>query len=91
MSKLYWRLLDQQAAALTFSEALYLATKGGGAFFGRVGSFEPGYELDAIVLDDTALPHPQPLTVTQRVERAFYLAGECAITHKYVAGRPISL
>ena len=91
MSKLYWRLLDQQATSLTFSEALYLATKGGGAFFGRVGSFEPGYELDAIVLDDTTLPHPQPLTVTQRVERAFYLAGECAITHKYVAGRSISL
>ena len=90
-SKLYWRLVDQEDRALTLSEALYMATKGGGAFFGRVGSFEPGYELDAIVLDDAALPHPQPLTVTQRVERAFYLAGECAITHKYVAGQPIAL
>ena len=88
-SKLYWRLVDQNDRALTLAEALYLGTKGGGAFFGRVGSFEPGYELDAIVLDDSALTHPQPLSVTERVERALYLSGECSIVQKYVAGRPI--
>ena len=37
---------------------LYLATKGGGAFFGKVGSFEPGYEFDAIVMDDSTCHHP---------------------------------
>ena len=89
-SKLYWRLVDQDDRALTMSEALYMATKGGGAFFGRVGSFEPGFELDAIVLDDSALPHPQPLSVAERVERAMYLSGECAITQKYVAGERIA-
>lgn len=88
-SKLYWRLMDQREKALTLPEAFYLATKGGGAFFGRVGSFEAGYEADAVVLDDTALPHPQELTVRERVERALYLSGECRVTQKYVAGKAI--
>ena len=88
-SKLYWRLIDQNERALTLSEAFYLATKGGGAFFGRVGSFEKGYEMDAIVVDDTGLPHPQELSVSERVERAVYLPGDCRITHKYVAGECI--
>ena len=41
-SKLYWRLVDQDSRPLTMEEAFYLATKGGGAFFGQVGSFEEG-------------------------------------------------
>lgn len=36
------------------SEALYLGTKGGGSFFGQVGSFEEGYEFDAVVLNDAS-------------------------------------
>lgn len=90
-SKLYWRLIDQDDRALTLAEAFYLATKGSGAFFGKVGSFDKGYELDAIVLDDTGLPHPQELTVAERLERAIYLSGDCKITQKYVAGEPILL
>jgi len=89
VSKLYWRICDQQDQALTLSEAFYLATKGSGAFFGKVGSFECGYELDAIVLDDTDLPHPQELSVAERLERAIYLSGDCRITNKFVAGEPI--
>ena len=88
-SKLYWRLVDQADRALTLAEAFYLATRGGGAFFGRVGSFEPGYELDALIVDDSGLPHPQALSVAERVERAMYLSGECRITQKYVAGQAI--
>ena len=65
-SKLRWRLLDASLKPLTIEEAFYMATKGGGAFFGKVGSFEPGYEFDAVVCDDSRLEHPQPLTVKQR-------------------------
>lgn len=36
---------------LKFHEAFYLATKGGGQFFGRVGSFEKDYMFDALVID----------------------------------------
>lgn len=86
MSKLYWRLVDQGAAALSFSEALYMATKGGGSFFGKAGSFEPGYMLDALVLDDAALRTACDLTLPQRLERALYLSGELKLVQKYVDG-----
>lgn len=85
-SKLRWRLVDQTTPALTMPEALYMATKGGGAFFGKVGSFEPGYEFDAVVLDDSSLPTTRACTLTERLERVVYLSGgaPCA---KYVQGR----
>ena len=73
VSKLYWRCLDREARPLTFPESLYLATKGGGAFFGKAGSFEEGYAFDALVLDDSAEPAARPLSVRERLERAFYL------------------
>jgi guanine deaminase len=88
-SKLYWRLIDQADEALTLDEAFYMATKGGGAFFGKVGGFEAGYEADALVVDDSGLPHPQELTVRERAERALYLPGDVRIVQKYVAGTPI--
>ena len=49
---------------LTFTvieEVFYLATKGGGEFFGKVGSFEEGYEFDAVVIEDATIRHPQEL------------------------------
>ena len=90
VSKIYFRLADQSCKPLVFSEAFYLATKGGGAFFGKVGSFEEGYAFDAVVLDDSVLPHPQPLTLAERMERAVYLGlDEKNITAKMVAGNRI--
>ena len=90
VSKLYWRLVDASVAPLTFCEAFYLATKGGGAFFGNVGSLERGYDFSAVVLDDSSLKHPFTLTIAQRVERAAYSAldnyGICA---KFVSGTPL--
>ena len=90
VSKMYFRMVDEGARPLVFSEALYLATKGGGKFFGRVGSFEEGYEFDAVVMDDSLLPHPQSLSLSERLERAVYLGlDEKNITAKFVAGRKI--
>ena len=67
-----------------------MATKGGGAFFGKVGSFEEGYEFDAVVMDDSVIPHPRSLNLAERMERAVYLGlDEKNITAKYVAGRKI--
>lgn len=85
-SKLRWRLVDSDTPALTLPEALYMATKGGGAFFGKVGSFEAGYALDAVVLDDSALPTTRDCTLAERLERFVYLSDgrPCA---KYAAGR----
>ena len=90
VSKMYWRHVNQDCKPIVFSEAFFLATKGGGEFFGKVGSFESDYEFDAIVLDDSCLEHPQELTILQRLERAVYLSldtqGICA---KYVNGNQI--
>ena len=90
VSKMYFRMVDEAYKPLVFSEAFYLATKGGGAFFGKVGSFEAGYEFDAIVMDDSVLPHPQSLSLAERMERAVYLGLDGKkITAKFVAGRKI--
>lgn len=86
-SKLRWRLLDQSIKPLTVDQAFYLATAGGGSFFGKVGKFDEGYELDAVVLDDSALEHPQELSVRARLERCIYLADERCNAAKYVSGR----
>jgi guanine deaminase len=85
-------MVNEDFKPLVFSEAFYLATKGGGAFFGKVGSFEEGYEFDAVVLDDSVLPHPQTLSITERMERAVYLGlDEKNIVAKYVSGNKISV
>lgn len=90
VSKLYWRLADQSARPLTFREAFYLATKGGGEFFGAVGSFEDGYDFSAVVLDDSALRHPFPLTVEQRLERCAYSGlDQYGLRAKFVGGRRV--
>lgn len=90
VSKLHWRLLDHDSEPLSFQESFYMATKGGGSFFGRVGSFEDDYEFDAVVLDDSVIPHPQPLTAHERIERAFYLGlDRNGIRSKYVRGKRV--
>ena len=86
MSKLFWRLQDTDKKPLSLSDAFYLATKGGGAFFGKVGSFEEGYAFDALVLDDTFLPSPAGLDMVSRLERLVYLADQRAMREKYVSG-----
>lgn len=90
-SKLRWRMQDDGLKPLTLEEVFYIATKGGGEFFGNVGSFEPGFELDAVVLDDTRIVHSQNLDVRARLERMIYLADEREVRAKYVRGREICL
>lgn len=90
VSKMYWRIVDKNAKPLKFEEVFYMATVGGGKFFGNVGSFEKGYEFDALVLNDERLPHPQELSLRQRLESFAYLSGDMIeIEAKYVAGNRI--
>lgn len=91
VSKLRWRLADQTLAPLTLNEAFYMATIGGGSFFGKVGSFEKGYEFDALILDDSRIRHPQEITARDRLERLVYLADDRNLTGKYVQGRRIEI
>ncbi|MBE6846112.1 MAG: HD domain-containing protein [Ruminococcus sp.] len=90
MSKHYCHISGKKDCTLTFREAFYLATKGGGNFFGKVGSFEEGFEFSAVILDDSKIPSPEKLPITDRTERAVYssldLFGICA---KYSWGKKI--
>ncbi|MDO4741702.1 MAG: amidohydrolase family protein, partial [Eubacteriales bacterium] len=87
-SKLRWRYVDQSEKPLTMPEALYMATAGGGAFFGKVGLFEPGYCFDAVVIDDSAHNRLRAFSPGERIERCAYLNKE-TITAKYVDGRRV--
>ena len=89
VSKLRWRLVEPELKPLTVEETFYLATKGGGEFFGKVGSFEAGYELDAVILDDSILPHPQELTLKERLERMLYMDDKNCVVAKIVAGKQL--
>ncbi|MFP3154226.1 amidohydrolase family protein [Lachnospiraceae bacterium ZAX-1] len=90
VSKLRFKLKeDKKYRPLTIEEAFYMGTKGGGAFFGKVGSFECGYELDAVVVDDGDLATAKGLSVKDRLERVIYLSRDEHIVEKYVAGRHI--
>lgn len=89
VSRLVSRLIDPELKPLSISEVFYLGTKGGGSYFGKCGSFEDGYELDALVLDESSMPHPQPLSLRQRLERYIALSSPFDILHKFVAGKQI--
>lgn len=66
-----------------------MATRGGGEFFGRVGSFDRGYEFDALVIDDSHLARMQEADPADRFLRSLYLSHECTLTAKYVRGGKI--
>lgn len=88
VSKLYYAESNKQTAFLTLPEAFYLATKGGGSFFGKVGSFEPGYEFDALVIDDSELNFDN-YTLAERIERFIYIGDDRQIKTRYVRGNEV--
>ena len=89
VSKLRESLTGQKNQTLTLTEVFYLGTKGGGKFFGDVGSFEKGYEFDAIVLNDKSFGDNSDFTLKERLERIIYLSDDRNIVAKYVAGNKI--
>ena len=89
VSKLRYRLVDEKIKPLSREEAFYMATLGGGEFFGKVGSFEKGYEFDAIVIDDEKLLEEDKFNLKQRLERIVYLSKDEDIVSKFVRGNKI--
>ncbi|MHC1719513.1 MAG: amidohydrolase family protein [Clostridiaceae bacterium] len=88
LSKLYWTT-HPESKAISFPEAFHMATKGGGSFFGKVGSFEEGYEFDALIIEDSDPDPLVPLSLEERLERYVYTGSMENIAGKYVAGRRI--
>lgn len=89
-SKLRAHFMGMRERPVTLCEAFYMGTKGGGTLFGKVGSFEPGYLFDAVVLNDHRLKAPGALSIQERLERAVYLEKDVVIEHKFVQGSEIT-
>lgn len=80
---------NHQCPFLTLSEAFWIATKSAGSFFGKVGSFDPDYEFDALVIDDSDLNHDN-YSLLERLERYIYLGDDRQIKHRFCSGKEIS-
>ncbi len=88
-SKMRTRLLNEDAT-ITLEQAFFIATKGGGSIFGKVGSFEPDYEMDAVILKDDWIRSPRTVTTHDRLERLIYEGDNRAVEASYVKGRKLS-
>lgn len=72
--------------ALQLPEALYLATKKSGSFFGKVGSFEQGYDFDALVIrTDEMIPR----TPFEKLEQYIYDGDDRNIVARYCRGEKV--
>ena len=89
VSKMHYQQ-QHERPFLTLSEAFWMATKSAGSFFGRVGSFEPGYEFDALVIDDSDLNHDN-YSLLERMERYIYLGDDRQIIHRFCRGKEIRI
>ena len=88
VSKMHYQL-DHSKPFLTLPEVFWIATKSAGSFFGKVGSFEPGYDFDALVIDDAVL-YPAEYSLTHRLERFIYLGDDRQIVHRFCRGQEIA-
>ena len=88
-SKMYYRLVDTNVLPLSFEEMFYLATIGGGSYFGKVGTFKDGYDFDAVVIDDSKMFSMRDMSIRERIERMVYNDADAIITDKYVRGNNI--
>jgi guanine deaminase len=75
-------------ARITFANAFYMATKGGGSVFDRVGSLEKGYRFNALVLDHLEDSF-SPLSAEKRLERFCYAGDDRNITARFLDGKQI--
>ena len=86
-SKMHYQQ-DKSKAFLTLPEIFWIATKSAGSFFGKVGSFEPGYEFDALVIDDKVLNFDN-YSLLHRLERFIYLGDDRQIVRRFCRGQEV--
>ena len=75
---------------VSFPEAFYMATKSGGQLFDKVGSLEPGYYFDALVIDNLEDDFMK-LNPSQIVERFCYNGETNNIKLRFLRGKKIEL
>jgi guanine deaminase len=94
-SKLRWVFTERNGQPfaerhyLSIANVLYLATKGGGQFWGKAGSFETGYLFDAVVFDDSPLADFIPRPLHDRLDRLITQSDDRHIHAKYINGKKV--
>lgn len=88
LSKLKAFYEPEENRSITFANAFHMATKEGGALFGKVGSLEPGYEFDALVIRDFSDPF-RKITPEQKVERFCYTGNPADILAGFIHGETV--
>ncbi len=83
-------MYDDSWEAVKLSEAFYMATKSGGRYFDKVGSFEEGYCFNALVINDDNFGN-ENLSPIERLERFCYLGDDRNIVARYILAEEISL
>ncbi len=86
------KILDIQGEndKLDVCNVLYMATKSGGEFFGKVGSFENGYDATFLVIDDENL-QGFDVALIERLERFLYLGDDRNIFKRVVRGKILEI
>lgn len=86
-SNIYNIHVNSDFRQLSLSEVFYLATKGGGKFFGNVGSFEKDYHFDALVIDDEF----KDFSLEERLSKFIYFGKTDDIKEIYISGKKIAV
>ena len=81
-------LYEPDNRTISFEEAFYMATLGSGDIFGKVGSFKPGYDFDALVVSGLQDPFME-LSLKELVERFCYSGDVSNIKYRYLRGKQI--
>ena len=74
--------------SIPFETAFWMATKEGGALFGKVGSLEPGYDFDALIIRDFSDPF-RAIRPEETVERFCYTGNPSDILAGFIRGEPV--
>ena len=83
-------VFNPEEEMISFSEAFYMATVVGGSFFGKIGKFNEGYEMDCLVIDVPEI-YRKYYTLEDCLEKYVYTGDDRWISKRIVAGKEISV
>ena len=81
-------LYENDNRVITAKEAFYVATKGPGSLFGKVGSFEEGYDFDALIIDGLQDDF-RNISPAELMERFCYSGDVSNIKKRFLRGKEI--
>lgn len=76
--------------SITLENAFFMATKMGGTAFDRVGSLEPGYRFNALVIDHVE-DEGFPISPEKRLERFCYTGDDRNIVDRFLDGKQVNI